>query len=428
MRSIEKIFNERIKDFKLNTSYPLHPADWTRYKVPRELPFEDGKQLSFYIHIPFCESICSFCEYTRMKCPDRNRQNQYIQTLENDIQKFIEQHPHLILRGFDIGGGTPTVLHDDVFARLMELYQKYVSIVPISPDFEPSIEGTFHTLSESKLKQISGAGIKRVSLGLQSTGKQVLANNSRTGIPSEKIHAILHLAKSNGIRKINLDLMYGLKGQTLKDIEADLSAISLFMPEQVTLYELRTNMLGIDNYMSQELLFDSYCLFYDGLKSLGYQGRFGQNTFSLDADDFGVSSYLRSRMLEGIPYKGFGIAAQSMSPKGISYNIGKNSMDLLKHIDQNTYKEQDCYQLPPDELAAKFIAISSYSGRFSLTQASAILEKDCSQYYKDEIDFCLNHGLMTLENDTLYITRDGFKVHGSVFSLFYPASQRQNWK
>lgn len=404
---------------ELNTSYPLNPSEWAKYRTQGELQFEKEENLSFYIHIPFCQKLCSFCEYTRILCPEKEVQKYYLQVLDTDIQAFVKKYPLIMLHGFDIGGGTPTALSDDSFSYLMTVFQRNVSTLPLSSDFEPSIEGTFQTLSERKLKMISESGIQRLSLGIQSTKNEILAANMRANASLKLMTDLMGQAKSAGIRKINLDLMYGLKGQTLNDMKSDLAALALLKPEQVTLYELRTNMLGVNSYMSSEQLFDSYSTLYCGLRAMGYHARFGQNTFSMDKSDFGVSSYLRHRMLEGMPYKGFGLSAQSMSSYGVSYNIGKNRSDLSICLSLDTYQEEYTYHLPKKELLAKYIAISAYSGRFSLKKASAILEEDCHSYYHDEINFCLNHQLMTIENDILYITRKGFQNYGSVFALFY---------
>ncbi|MDR1878354.1 MAG: radical SAM protein [Bacteroidales bacterium] len=419
MKPIEDIFKERILNDKLNTSYPLNPSDWSKYRTSDRLQFAETEELSFYVHIPFCQNLCSFCEYTRMRCPEKDLQRHYLDVLNADIKTFINKHQYLVLRGFDIGGGTPTALNDDNFACLMDIYKSSVSSIHLAPDFEPSIEGTFQTLSEKKLQLISDSGIRRLSFGVQSTSGKVLSVGMRTGTSFAVMNHWIKYAKYLGIRKINLDLMYGLKWQKFNDLEKDIAKLVLLKPDQITLYELRTNTLGVDGYMSKDDLFRSYCLLYTGLTSIGYHARFGQNTFSINTDDFGVSSYLRCRMLDGIPYKGFGISAQSMNSQGVSYNAGKNKIDLSSYLNLEAYNEEYSYRLPKDELLSKYIAVSAYSGRLSLRRCSDILKKDCFLYYKDEIDFCIKHKLMTLEDDILYITHDGFKNYGAVFSLFY---------
>jgi oxygen-independent coproporphyrinogen-3 oxidase len=359
-----------------------------------------------------------------MKCPNDEIQRHYLRTLDIDIQNFIENHPHIILQGFDIGGGTPTALGNDNFTRLIDIYQKTISSVKIAPDFEASIEGTFQTLSEDKLKTISNAGIRRLSLGIQSTNRKILLVNQRSDESVNTIKKWIEYAKSMGIQKINIDIMYGLKGQTLKEIESEIKIAELLNTEQITLYELRTNMLNNVGYATKEDLFQSYNVLYNGFTSLNYQARFGQNTFSKNKEDFGVSSYLRNRMLNGLAYKGFGISAQSMSNYGISYNVGKNRTDLLRYINLTTYNEEYTYHLPKRELLSKYIAISAYSGQFSLKKASEISGDDCINYFKQEIDFCIEHELMTFENDTLFITHNGFKNYGAVFSLFFDSSNK----
>jgi oxygen-independent coproporphyrinogen-3 oxidase len=419
MKSIENIFNIRLQNPKLNTSYPLYPSDWEKYRVVENLLFAKNKELSFYIHIPFCRNLCTFCEYTRMKYPDEGVQNYYLDVIASDIHKFISKHPDIVLRGFDIGGGTPTCLSEANFDRLIKIYQKVVSSLQISQDFESSIEGSFQTLSEKKLQLISRAGINRISLGVQTSNRFVLSANKRSNTSMKIMYKWIKYAKSVGIHKINLDLMYGLKEQSVEEIKFDLALIALLKPEQITLYELRTNMLADVNYISKEELFLFYNSFYNGLTSMSYHARFGQNTFSIDNSDYGVSSYMRSRMLEGLCYKGFGLSAQSMSKFGISYNIGKNSISLLDNIKRSTYNEEFTYQLPKIELLSKYIAISAYCGRFSLNIASDIINENCIQYFKQQIDFCIDQELMTLESNTLFITRKGYKNYGAVFSLFY---------
>ena len=418
-KSLEVIYNERLTNDKFNTSYPLNPLDWERYKHKGSLSFANNEELSFYIHIPFCEHLCRFCEYTRTKCPGEEIQKHYLRTLENDIEVFMKKYSNIILHGFDIGGGTPTVLSEANFAYLIDIFRKTVSNLQIADDFEPSIEATFSTLSESKLETICESGIKRLSLGLQSTNNEMLKVNGRVESSLKSMINQMKMIKSVGVEKINLDLLYGLKGQTASDVEMDISVLRILTPEQITLYELRTNMLNINNYLSKKERFNLYTTLYNGLQSLGYCNQFGQNTFSLNENDFGISSYLRNRMFKGMPYKGFGISAQSMNSNGVSYNVGKNRKNLFPYLRLETYAEEDTYLLPRRELLSKYIAIASYSGQFSLDIASAILNQDSYSFFKEEIDFCIQKDLLILDKNTLRITFNGFENYGSVFSLFY---------
>lgn len=416
--TIAELYQSRKNDPCWNTSYPISPSDWAVYRVPSPLPFENDHRLSFYIHIPFCKQLCSFCEYTRMLCPDENVQRDYLLAIANDIERFKQQYKDVTLLGFDIGGGTPTSLSEKNFSLLMQIYQTAISGLKLDDRYEPSIEGTFNTLSEQKLGAMSKNGFHRLSLGVQSSCSSVLHQHQRGNSSEAIMSSWLKKAWDKGIKKVNLDFMYGLNGQNELTIRQDLELISRLRPQQVTLYELRTNMISAKESFTKEELFDQYVQYYDGLIALGYYARFGQNTFSVDATDEGVSSYLRERMLNGAAYKGFGLSAQSMSSSGIAYNVGKLAVTPQNALNKEGYPEQFTYLLPPYELASKYIAISAYNGSFSIAK---LKDYGISGGSLNEIlDFCIDEGLLYKgERDWMFITKKGFKHYGALFSLFY---------
>ena len=416
--TIAELFQLRKNDHRWNTSYPLNPSDWTDYRVPDSLSFENDSRMSFYIHIPFCKQLCSFCEYTRMLCPDEKVQREYLLAIASDIKQFRQKYQDITLLGFDIGGGTPTSLSEKNFSLLMQIYQTAISGLKLDDRYEPSIEGTFNTLSEQKLEDMSEMGFHRLSLGVQSSCSSVLHQHQRGNSSEAMMYSWLKKAWDKGIKKVNLDFMYGLKGQNESTIQQDLELIGRLKPQQVTLYELRTNMISEKESFTKEELYDQYVHYYDGLIAMGYKARFGQNTFAVDAADEGVSSYLRERMLNGAAYKGFGMSAQSMSSEGIAYNVGKLAVTPQNALNKKGYPEQFTYLLPPDELASKYIAISAYNGSFSIAR---LRDYGISGGSLNEIlGFCIDEGLLYKgEKDRLFITKKGFKHYGALFSLFY---------
>lgn len=418
--TIEQKFLERKDNPIYNTSYPIHPSDWAKYRVNEPLSFESEEEISFYIHIPFCKQLCSFCEYTRMICPNETLQKQYVSTIDKDVSTFVSSTGiNKKLRGFDIGGGTPTALSESNLQRLLLTFKEALDWIDTTPDFEPSIEGTFNTLTENKLKAIVNAGIHRLSLGIQSTSKEVLYKHHRSHSDIETMSYWIDAAHAFGIEKINLDLMYGLKGQNEETIASDLKVIETLNPEQVTLYELRTNMIASKEIPDKDILYSQYTKFYEGLTSMGYYARFGQNTFSKSSEDLGVSSYLRSRMMEGIAYKGFGISAQSMSRSGVAYNIGKSNHNIKELIGLESFPEEFTYKLPSNEIASKYIAIGGYNGSVSIEHIKDLIGKENIGAYDNTIDYLLANGHVSIEHDRMFITPKGFRDYGAVFSLLY---------
>ena len=413
----EQTWLRRRNDPRYNTSYPLQPADWQPYRAPGALPFAE-RELAFYLHVPFCASLCSFCEYTRMRVPHPRLQEWYIDRAGQDMQRFTEEHSGCTLLGFDIGGGTPMVLAERPFSRLLELHACISAALPHAPGYEPSIEGTFATLTAQRARLVAQAGIRRVSLGLQSTSARVLDCNGRSEMPPEMLREKIAMAHAEGIRTVNVDLMYGLRGQRPEDIAADLEQIARLDVDQVTLYELRTNMIAESPTTTADERYAAYCTLHRGLDALGYRGEFGRNTFSRREGECGCSSYLEHRMESGCAYKGFGISAQSMSGAGISYNIGKNAASLP--VELPGYESGgDTYLLPPRELAAKYLAIAAYCGHFSLDVLTSKLGEPAEACYGPQLEFCLERGLMERRGSRVSITREGFRHYGAVFSLFY---------
>ena len=428
---IKRLFEQRKNNPLFNTSYPLSPDDWAKYSTPGTLPFACSKPIAFYIHIPFCRQICSFCEYTKMCTPEKEKQRRYLGALDMEFNRFIDRYPNMKIYGFDIGGGTPTSLDSGVFCQLMSMFEEdFMDNRMVTADFEPSIEGSFETLVDDywgphKSYYIAKAGFKRLSLGVQSTVEDILRPLHRNNISVPKMGKAIDEWHRLGISKINLDLMYGLHGQSIETIKKDVEVIRELNTEQVTVYEFRTNQLKTTYKPDSDSCFNQYCELYNSLSRLGYYGEFGRNTFSRDPYDCGLSSYLRHRMFDGWQYKGLGISAQSMSPFGVSYNIGKNE-SVGNLIDQHwlinngySYEALKYYQLPRQELLNKFIAISGYSGGFSLSIAKNIFGDDFESCYNMVLNFLINENLATVKCDRIQLTETGFRHYGAVLSLLY---------
>ena len=416
---LNKIYMSRKDNPTYNTSYPLSPSEWKSYLSDFPLDFSREKTISLYVHIPFCRQLCSFCEYTRMICPDEQAQSKYVQTIENDIQAFLYKNRNFRLQGFDIGGGTPTSLSEKNFSALMGMVGNVIAHREKCPDFEPSVEATFQTVSVGKLNSMAENGIRRISLGVQSASSEIAAASRRCNADIMTMEKVISMAHNSGIKKVNLDFMYGLKNQSLESLQADIELVKILRPEQITLYELRINMIREENHRSALQKYEMYCRWYESLAEMGYMASFGQNTFSLNEQDMGVSSYLRHRMRDGTAYKGFGISAQSLSSDGLSYNIGKNSPELKNLLGMDSYSEEYTYRLPREEMASKYIAIAAYSGAFSLKALDLILGGKAEDKYSTQLQWCLERGLLKKEGDMIRITRKGFRHYGAVFSLFY---------
>ena len=301
----------------------------------------------------------------------------------------------------------------------MEICKKIITKLKTVEDFEPSIEGTFETIDEFKLKEIYEAGFRRISLGIQTMNLDILKKNNRKNLGINDILEKCKLIKNAGIQKINIDFMYGLEGQNLKDLDDAIELVKNMNVEQITLYEMRYNLICKNKEIDRKNLYNQYEYIYNKLIELGYNAHFGQNTFSKDKQDLGLSSYLRYRMIYNISYKGFGISAQSKSKCGMSYNVGKARKPLEECLKAGTFKEEDIYVLPKEELLAKFIAISMYYGKFKLSIMKSIIEENPLEYYKEEFEFLVKNNYVEISDDEVTITKKGFEYYSAIGALFY---------
>lgn len=426
MADIDRFFWTTYKDILCNTSYPYRPEYFGDYRSEEDI-MADVTDMSVYMHIPFCRSLCRFCEYTRVQSGNLRQEQAYVDLLEKQVEQFFENHRLNKLYGLDIGGGTPTALSDAHFEKVLEIASGIRNRAKTAEDFEASAEFSFSTVSRNKIRMLAEHDIHRVSAGIQVSDRGILKENNREIPGFDRIAETKNLLKDYGIGKLNLDVMYGLAHQTSELCMDTMRLIEELHPEQVTLYETRYNMnrLGHDG-ITRELLYEQYDRMYDQLMKMGYYGRFGQNAFSLSESDEGVSSYLRYRMNQGTAYKGFGVSAQSMSRQGISYNCLKSAQNM-DFTNMDSLWVQDNYHLPPDEIAAKYISISLYSGRFDMKIGSEILNKDFEEHFKEEMAYLKEKRLIEIRDDRCYLTSEGFLHYGAVAAMFWSEHHKKKY-
>lgn len=420
---IEELFRAADGNVKCNTAYPIFKKEFQKYASDCDV-MEGVTELSYYIHVPFCKHLCSFCEYTRFQSGNKAQEDRYLKLLEAQIREFKKTHKICKVYGLDIGGGTPSALDDENFEKVLKLANFLLEGESDAEDFEKSIEISFTTITEEKIRLIGQYGFKRVSAGIQSMSRQVLERQGREYKGIQETEMYMRALHAAGVEKINLDLMYAMPDQSDDAIQGTLDAIEMLLPEQVTLYEMRYNrMKEKPKYIDRELQYRQYSQMYRRLVNMGYEGRFGRNTFTR-CKDHGVSSYIWHRMDEGIPYKGFGISAQSMGIKGISYGSLKNT-DMRVIPEMASIENSSNYALPKEEMAAKYVSIAMYGGSFRLDALSRILGRDSCEYFAEELAFLLLNKYIRIKGDTVLVTEKGFRYYGAIAALFWSDPQKE---
>lgn len=188
-----------------------------------------------YIHIPFCEYKCHYCDFNSYVTKGESVQ-QYLIALDKEIQQTIAQTPTDVIETIFIGGGTPSILKPKELAFLFESILKHFS--QLSDSLEFTIEANPGTLDIEKLSVMKEYGINRISMGVQAFQDDLLMYLGR--IHSEKdVYKNINNARGLGFENISIDLMFGLPNQTIAMFRESLNkALELDLPHY-SLYSLK---------------------------------------------------------------------------------------------------------------------------------------------------------------------------------------------
>jgi oxygen-independent coproporphyrinogen-3 oxidase len=192
-------------------------------------------QAGIYLHIPFCKTKCLYCSFNSHAGRDAEIAG-YLQALNSHIRRMAS-HPWCRKHTFFslyIGGGTPTICDASLLGQLI---RNCLTDFPFCRDPEITVETNPNTLSSAKLQAMSEAGVNRLSIGVQSFSPSQLERLGRSHTVQDAYLAFA-MARNAGFGNINLDLMYGLPGQTAKEWRQTLEAALSLAPEHFSLYEL----------------------------------------------------------------------------------------------------------------------------------------------------------------------------------------------
>jgi len=185
-----------------------------------------SQSTSAYIHIPFCEHICYYCDFNKVFL-EGQPVDEYIDRLLKEIELTLQKHPTKISDTIYIGGGTPTSL---TAAQLDVLLAGIHRLLPTSTTKEFTIEANPGDLTEEKLHVIKHHGIHRLSMGVQTFNNRLLKKIGRKH-SAEDVYDTIRLLEKNQFDNVSIDLIYALPGQTLEDFRDTLHrAIDLGLP------------------------------------------------------------------------------------------------------------------------------------------------------------------------------------------------------
>ncbi|QQR79600.1 MAG: radical SAM family heme chaperone HemW [Deltaproteobacteria bacterium] len=194
------------------------------------------RNFSIYIHIPFCEVKCGYCDFFSVArgYEDFDLQKQYVDELIREIETRSEPYQGKKIHTLFFGGGTPSLLESKLLEKIIQTLSKYFMW---SSETEFTMEANPKTVSLEKLKIIRSLGVNRLSMGVQSFEDRFLKVLGRihSGDEAKKTIADAYQA---GFEKVNFDMIMALPGQTFEDRKKDLETALSFHPQHLSAYHL----------------------------------------------------------------------------------------------------------------------------------------------------------------------------------------------
>ena len=277
---------------------------------------------SVYIHIPFCNTICSYCDFCKVFY-NKELVNKYLKSLENEI---YNKYKNELLDTIYIGGGTPSSLSIDELEYLLNILTK----LKLNSNYEYTIECNFDSINEDKLKLFKKYGINRLSFGIESIipkNEKILNRYN----DKEKIVNIIKKSRELGFNNINVDLIYAIPGEDLKDLEKDIDFILSLDIEHISTYSLiieEHTKLYIDNVnnIDEDKDYEMYSFICNKLKKNNYNHYEISNFAKKENESKHNLCYWKNNH-----YYGFGINASSY----IDDSRITNTRNMNKYINNN---------------------------------------------------------------------------------------------
>ena len=364
------------------------------------------KPLSLYLHIPFCVRKCAYCDFPSHAGREKDIPS-YVAALKGEIIEAGEKWPDRCVETVFFGGGTPSILTGEQMKTLMDAV---FSSFAVSPDAEISMEANPGTLTPEKLTAYRKAGINRLSIGVQAMNDRLLQNIGRIHTTAEAIEAV-HMAKEACFENINIDLMYGLPGQTIEDFSdtlkkalslsvTHLSMYSLIVEEDTPLYarvEAGEQVPGDEETLLMQ---------HTAAEAAAEHGLFR----------YEISNYAkpgcecRHNLVywRRGDYLGLGCAAHSMMDNARFSNTASLS-EYLSGTRQTDYQQLDA----EDALTETVMLALRTSEGMDMNDYRALSGRDFPKKEKT-IDRLVSEGLAQLKNGRLSLTERGMDVLNAV--------------
>lgn len=386
----------------------------------------DTRGISLYLHLPFCESLCTYCACNKRITKNHGVEISYIRSLLKEWEQYLRifgRKP--VVRELHLGGGTPTFFSPD---NLKWLISYLLEDAIVHDDHEFSFEGHPNNTTSEHLQVLFDAGFSRVSFGVQDLDPKVQKAINRIQ-PFENLAEVTHRSRAIGYTSVSFDLIYGLPFQTRESIERTIQQILTLRPDRISFYSyahVPWVSPGQRGYNEGDLPTDvqKRALYETGrslLKSHGYED-IGMDHFALPHDS------LYTARENGKLHRNFmgytttntelliGMGASAISDAKYAYAQNRKKVeDYAERIrDGQLAIFKGHLQTDEDILVKKVILDVACHGKIDNTQVEAI----GSPLIMDTLKVMQSEGILKITPEGFEITEPGRAFIRNVCSVF----------
>ena len=351
---------------------------------------------SIYIHIPFCTSICSYCDFCKFFYNDELA-NKYIDSLINEIKNNYKNE---VLDTIYIGGGTPSSLNINQLDKLLSFISTNIKT---SNELEYTIECNVMDITREKLELFKKYNINRLSIGIESFNEDVLSFLERNYTKKDIIERV-NLAKEY-FTNINIDLIYAVPNETKDILKEDINSFIKLNIPHISCYSLIIEdhtKLGIKDteYIDQDLDYDMYKLIESTLEENGYS-HYEVSNYSKD----GYESKHNLCYWMNHKYYGFGLGASGY----IDNYRYTNTKNINKYLSGNCVSEK--------EIVTKEIDASNYA-ILGLRTKYGVNRKEFKEKIDTNFEDYFDTSDLSSNEDSFYLDKDKWYIENSILTKF----------
>ncbi|MED3571564.1 radical SAM family heme chaperone HemW [Cytobacillus praedii] len=370
-----------------------------------------------YIHIPFCEHICHYCDFNKVFLKGQPV-DEYLDSLAEEIKMTLNETPTELLDTIFIGGGTPTALNEKQLEKLCQIIKTYL---PYSNETEFTFEANPGDLSEEKLRTLYQAGVNRISFGVQTFNEELLKRIGRAHRAKDVFQSI-DLAKKTGFENISIDLIYSLPGQTLADFKETLatafsldiqhySGYSLIIEPKTVFYNLmrKGKLLSPGEDVEAEM----FEVLMEEMEKRGFK-QYEISNFSKP----GYESKHNLTYWNNEWYYGFGAGAHSYVNGSRISNHGPLKK-YMNSVNERRLPILDRHKVTKVEQMEEemFLGLRKTDG-VSITRFIEKFEENPVALYKNELKALTFRDLIQVTDDQICLTKQGRFLGNEVFQSF----------